>query len=115
MKKHFISNLILLVTVNLLIKPFWILGVERNIQLTLGYEQYGIYAGLMAFSFLVVTLLDMGINTYAASTVAKSPLLLKTEFIPLTLFKVFTAVVYIGLTYFLAKLFNYEGWRIQLL
>jgi len=56
MKKHFISNLMLLVIVNLLIKPFWILGVERNIQISLGYEQYGIYAGLMAFSFLLVTL-----------------------------------------------------------
>ncbi len=115
MKKHFISNLILLVAVNLLIKPFWILGVERNIQLTLGYEQYGIYAGLMAFSFLMVTLLDMGINTYAASTVAKSPALLKTEFFPLTLFKLFTALVYIGLTYTLATVFNYESWRIELL
>lgn len=115
MKKHFISNLILLVTVNLLIKPFWILGVERNIQLSLGYEQYGIYAGLMAFSFLLVTLLDMGINTYAASTVAKSPELLKTEFIPLTVFKCFTAAIYLVLTFVLAHLFHYEDWRIHLL
>jgi len=115
MKKHFISNLMLLVMVNLLIKPFWILGVERNIQISLGYEQYGIYAGLMAFSFLLVTLLDMGINTYASSSLAKNPELLKNELVPLTLFKVFTALLYIGLTFTLATIFKYETWRIQLL
>jgi O-antigen/teichoic acid export membrane protein len=115
MKKTFISNLILLMSVNLLIKPFWILGIDRGVQNYVGYEQYGIYSGLMAFSLLLITLLDLGINTYVSSNVAKNPDKLKDEFIPLTGFKLASAIIYVAVTLILGKLNGFDSYRIQLL
>lgn len=102
-------------SVNLLIKPFWILGIDRGVQNHVGYEQYGIYSGLMAFSLLLITLLDLGINTYVSSNVAKNPDKLKDEFIPLTGFKIISALIYVAVTIVLGKLNGFDSYRIQLL
>ncbi len=115
MKKTFISNLILLMSVNLLIKPFWILGVDRGVQNVVGYEQYGIYANLFAFSMLFITLLDLGINTYTSSNIAKNPEKLHSEFAALTTFKLGSSIIYFGLTIGLGYLNGFDSYRIYLL
>ncbi len=115
MKKTFVSNLILLMSVNMLIKPFWILGIDRGVQNTVGYEQYGIYANLFAFSMLFITLLDLGINTYTSSNIAKDPAKLHNEFAALTTFKLASSFIYLSLTIGLGYLYGFNGSRIQLL
>lgn len=64
MQKKFITNLAFLVFVNLLIKPFWILGIDRAVQNTVGTESYGTYALLFNFSLLFNIFLDMGITNF---------------------------------------------------
>ena len=115
MKKTFISNFILLMSVNLLIKPFWILGIDRGVQNSVGYEQYGIYSNLFAFSMLFITLLDLGINSYTSSNIAKDPQKLKDEFIALTGFKLGSSILYLALTLVLGIANGYPADRIQLL
>jgi len=115
MKKTFISNFILLMSVNLLIKPFWILGIDRGVQNSVGYEQYGIYSNLFAFSMLFITLLDLGINSYTSSNIAKDPQKLKEEFIALTGFKLGSSIIYLILTLVLGMAIGYPADRIQLL
>jgi O-antigen/teichoic acid export membrane protein len=115
MKKTFISNFILLMSVNLLIKPFWILGIDRGVQNAVGYEQYGIYSNLFAFSMLFITLLDLGINNYTSSNIAKDPLKLKQEFVALTGFKLGSSLIYLAITLLLGLAIGYPIDRIQLL
>ncbi len=115
MKKTFISNFILLMSVNLLIKPFWILGIDRGVQNAVGYEQYGIYSNLFAFSMLFITLLDLGINNYTSSNIAKDPLKLKQEFVALTGFKLGSSLIYLAITLFLGLAIGYPIDRIKLL
>jgi O-antigen/teichoic acid export membrane protein len=115
MKKTFVSNLILLMSVNLLVKPFWILGIDRGVQNKVGYESYGIYADLFAFSMLFITLLDLGLNTYMSSNVAKNPEKIRSEFAALTGFKLASSLFYLGITLFLGKLNHYDSDRISLL
>jgi O-antigen/teichoic acid export membrane protein len=115
MKKTFVSNLILLMGVNLLIKPFWILGIDRGVQNHVGYVQYGIYADLFAFSMLFITLLDLGLNTYMSSNVAKNPEKLREEFTALTTFKLSSSLIYLGLTLTLGHFNGYDDDRISLL
>jgi O-antigen/teichoic acid export membrane protein len=115
MKKTFISNFILLMSVNLLIKPFWILGIDRGVQNAVGYEQYGIYSNLFAFSMLLITLLDLGINNYTSSNIAKNPENLSKEFAALTTFKLGSGLIYIILTIGLGNLLGYPMERLQLL
>ncbi|GAB1447840.1 hypothetical protein MASR2M44_08410 [Bacteroidota bacterium] len=115
MKKAFVSNLILLMSVNLLIKPFWILGIDRGVQNHVGYVDYGIYLNLFNFSMLLITLLEMGINTYVSSTVARDPERLKAEFIPLTGFKLLSSLLYVGVTIALGLANGFDDYRIGLL
>ena len=115
MKKTFVSNFILLMSVNLLIKPFWILGIDRGVQNAVGYEQYGIYTNLFAFSMLFITLLDLGINSYTSSNIAKNPEKLRDEFAALTTFKLSSSFIYLALTLGLGLLNGYPIDRIKLL
>jgi O-antigen/teichoic acid export membrane protein len=115
MKKTFVSNFILLMSVNLLIKPFWILGIDRGVQNAVGYEQYGIYTNLFAFSMLFITLLDLGINSYTSSNIAKNPEKLRDEFAALTTFKLSSSFIYMALTLGLGLLNGYPIDRLKLL
>lgn len=115
MKKTFVSNLILLMSVNLLIKPFWILGIDRGVQNHVGFEEYGSYTVLFNFSMLFITLLDLGINTYTSSQVAQDPKKLKSEFAALTTFKLISSFIYIIITISLGLLNGFDSYRVQLL
>ena len=41
MQNRFIKNIIFLLFLNLLVKPFWILGIDREVQNLLGDASYG--------------------------------------------------------------------------
>jgi O-antigen/teichoic acid export membrane protein len=77
MRKVFFSNLILLILLNVLIKPFYILGIDAAVQNTVGAETYGAYFALLNFSFIFNILLDLGINNYNTRNIAQSPQVLK--------------------------------------
>ncbi len=71
MRKTFVSNLILLVGLNLLIKPFYILGIEAEIQNRVGADQFGSYFALINFSILLNIIPDMGITNWNTRRVAQ--------------------------------------------
>ncbi len=64
MKRKFVTNLILLLFLNLLIKPFWIFGIDRTVQNIVGDQSYGLYFALLNFSMLLNILLDVGITNF---------------------------------------------------
>ena len=64
MKRKFIINLILVVFLNLLVKPFWVFGIDRTVQNVVGAEQYGFYFALFNFSLILNILLDLGITNF---------------------------------------------------
>ena len=80
MRKTFVLNLIIMMGVNLLIKPFWILGIDRTIQNRLGFDAYGQYYILFNFVLLLSVLLDFGIANYTTSNLAKNVNLLEYFF-----------------------------------
>ena len=51
MQKKYLKNLALLIFLNLLVKPFWILGVDREVQNVVGTSEYGFYSVILNFSF----------------------------------------------------------------
>jgi O-antigen/teichoic acid export membrane protein len=73
MQKKVLSSIGLVFVVNILIKPLWILVIDRGVQNTLGYEAYGEYAGMFSISIILTMLLDFGINNYNSSTIANNP------------------------------------------
>jgi hypothetical protein len=52
MQKKFLSNLALILVLNLLIKPFAIFGIDATIQNRIGAQEYGLYFSLLTSSLL---------------------------------------------------------------
>jgi O-antigen/teichoic acid export membrane protein len=113
--RKFILNLLLAIGVNLLIKPFWILGVERSVQNTVGSEAYGLYFALFNFSFLFNIILDFGINNYNSTFISRYPFLLAKKFPQLVILKAALAFVYIIITILAGLAAGYNSLQIKLL
>jgi len=73
MRKLFITNLLLLLTLNLLIKPFYIFGIDRGVQNAVGPEEYGLYFALFNFAYLFQILHDFGIQNFNHVHFSKAP------------------------------------------
>ena len=77
MRKKFIINLAFLLLLNLLIKPFWIFGVERSVQNIVGSAEFGFYFSLFNFSLLLNIILDLGITNFNNRNISQNPQLLR--------------------------------------
>ncbi|HRD53404.1 MAG TPA: oligosaccharide flippase family protein [Flavobacteriales bacterium] len=71
MRRTFLTNLLLLLALNLLVKPFYILGIDAGVQRVVGSEAYGIYAALLSLGFLLNIVLDLGITNYSTRHIAQ--------------------------------------------
>lgn len=98
MQKKVLSNIVLILAVNLLIKPFWILGVDRHVQNSVGNEAYGQYINVFTISLLFAMVLDFGVNNYTSSFIAKHPQMLQKKFGALFPLKIILSVFYLLLT-----------------
>ena len=72
MQRKFLTNLLILLFMNLLIKPFWILGIDRSVQNAVGAEQYGFYFAIFNFTFLFNIMLDLGITNFKTATLHRT-------------------------------------------
>ena len=80
MKRKFIWNLLLVVVLNILIKPFYILGVDAEVINRVGASVYGNYFALINFSFLLNIILDLGITNFNVKNIAQHHHLLDKHF-----------------------------------
>jgi O-antigen/teichoic acid export membrane protein len=106
MKKKFTENFAILLLSNLVIKPFWIFGIDRKVQLMVGAEEYGNYFSAMNLTFILSIFLDMGINSFTTRAVARShsrAASFITNFIPI---KIALSLVYFILTIGIAFLLD---------
>ena len=115
MKRFFVTNLIFLLTLNILIKSFWILGIDRGVQNVLPASSYGIYYALLNFTFLFNILLDLGITQFNNRTIAQNPILLKKYFAKIIPLKVLLAFCYIIILFVIAYILNYDSFAFHLL
>ncbi len=63
--------MLFLVSLNLLIKPFWIFGIDMQVQNAVGSSEYGFYFALFNFSLLFNIFLDLGITNYNNRNIAR--------------------------------------------
>lgn len=115
MKKYFYSNLAFLLFVNLLVKPFWILGIDRTVQNTIGAESYGLYFALFNFSVLFQILLDFGINNFNNRAVAQDRDFIARHLSDIVAIKLLLAVTYALITLFCAFVLRYDSHSVFLL
>jgi O-antigen/teichoic acid export membrane protein len=71
MQRTFLTNLALLLVLNLLVKPFYLLGIDAGVQDAVGASAYGSYAALLSLSFLLNIVLDLGLTNYNTRNIAQ--------------------------------------------
>ena len=106
-----IKNIGLLVILNLLIKPTWLL-MEFLVQDRISHEQYGLYAALFSLSFLFVNFADFGINLFITKKLASEPESLRKVFANTIAFKLLMCVLYPVLITSLGYLLGYRDQEI---
>jgi O-antigen/teichoic acid export membrane protein len=115
MQRKFITNLILLLSLNLLIKPFWILGIDRSVQNMVGEEMYGFYFVVFNFSFLFNILLDLGITNFNNRNIAQHRHLLNKHFSGIIVIRMLLALVYVSVTFVIALIIGFGADQLYLL
>ena len=95
MRREFLINIIFLLTINLLIKPFYIFGIDRVVQNTVGAQDYGIYFALFNFTFLFQIINDFGIQNFNNRNIARHRQLLEKYFPNIVSLKLLLGVVYV--------------------
>jgi O-antigen/teichoic acid export membrane protein len=94
MQRKFVTNLALLLALNLLIKTFWVLGIDRAVQNAVGTEQYGFYYAIFNFSFLLNILLDLGITNFNNKNIAQNNHLLSKHFSSIVVLRLLLAGIF---------------------
>lgn len=108
MKKIFAQNILLLLLVNLMIKPLWIFGIDLQVQKVLGHEIYGSYQTFVSFCIIFQILLDMGLQHYANRSIARSPNAFYTLFPNIMVAKLGLSTIYLLVIGLAAFLFQYS-------
>jgi O-antigen/teichoic acid export membrane protein len=115
MRKKFLSNLLLLLFLNLLVKPFWILGIDRTVQNVVGAGDYGFYFVVFNFSFLFNILLDFGITNYNNRNIAQHSQLLNKHFSSIVIVKLLLAVLFTIVTLSVGLIIGFNAEQLGLL
>ncbi len=114
MSKTFFSNLFLLILLNVLIKPFFILGIDAEVQNQVGSAEYGDYFALLNFSFLFNILLDFGITNYNTRNIARNPNVLKGYLGPIIGLRTMLFVIYAVFTFSFGLIIGYSDKQLYL-
>ncbi|HDP54584.1 MAG TPA: hypothetical protein ENN24_02735, partial [Bacteroidetes bacterium] len=113
MKRKFTTSLILLLTLNLLVKPFWIFGIDRTVQNLVGASDYGVYFALFNFSILFNILLDFGLTNFNNREISRHANLLSRYLSNMVTVKFLMGVVYALVSVVFALVVGYS--KVQLL
>ncbi len=113
MRRKFLTNLGLLLFLNFLVKPFWILGIDRTVQNITGPDQYGFYASLLNFTFLFNILLDFGITSFNNRNIAQNSHLLNKHFSGIISFKLLLGILYFIVTLIVGLIIGYKTRQMQ--
>lgn len=114
-QRKFIVNLAILIILNLLIKPYWILFIDPNVQNLVGNANYGEYSSLYNFSFLLSIFLDFGLTNFNNKNIAQNSHLLSKHFSSLLTLKFALGVLYLTLTMICALVVGYDSRYLKLL
>jgi len=69
--------MVLVIGLNLLVKPLYIFGIDRTVQNLVGPEPYGLYFALFNLAYLLQIINDFGIQNFNHSVFSKHPHLIR--------------------------------------
>ena len=108
MNRAFFTNILFLVVINVLIKPFYIFGIDRTVQNRVGEEIYGVYFTITSFTVMLYIINDLGIMNYNSREIARYRHLLDKYFSNILVLKALLAVVYLIVIFTISFLLGYD-------
>ena len=99
----------------MLIKPFWIFGIDRTVQNLVGDESYGFYFALFNFSMILNILLDVGITNFNNRNISRYNFLLPKHLSNIVGLKLVLAIVYAIFSLIIAGIIGYSKVQFHLL
>lgn len=115
MNREFLLNILFLVFINLLIKPFFIFGIDLTVQNRAPVGDYGLYFALFNFTYLFQILNDFGIQNFNNRHVSQHPHLLGKYFPNFLALKLLLSVFYVFFTVLAAWWLGYHDRALALL
>lgn len=115
MQRKFLSNLAFLLFLNLLVKPFWIFGIDRVVQNEVGAEAYGSYFALFNFALILNILLDLGISNFNNRNISQHQHLLGKYFPRIVALRLLLAIAYFIICLLAAWFLHYSEAQLQML
>lgn len=110
-----LSGLFWVLLANVLVKPFWILGVEVGVQNAVGNEAYGFYYALFSFSYIFNILLDLGVTNFNTRNIAQHPQLITKHLSGILGVKLCLLALYLVVTFSVGFLMGYGSREFGLL
>ena len=108
----FYSSLLLLIILNALIKPFWIFGIDRQVQNITGAAEYGTFFSLLNLSIVFGFLLDWGLTNFINRELAARKTELQEQLGSFFLLKLLFALLYAAVVMAVALLAGVKRWDI---
>ncbi|MFK8005173.1 MAG: polysaccharide biosynthesis C-terminal domain-containing protein [Saprospiraceae bacterium] len=108
MNKEFSLNILFLISINLLIKPFFIFGIDRTVQNVVGTETYGIYFTLLSLTYLFGIINDFGIQNFNNRSISQNPNLLQQYFPNILAIKTLLGGTYLIVIFMMAWVWKYD-------
>ena len=115
MKRTFFTNLLLLLFLNLLIKPFWFFGIEIGVQNAVGESSYGFYFVILNLTMVMNILLDLGITNYNNKNIAQHHFLLQKHLGNIIAIRFILALFYTIVVFSIALILGYDSYKIYIL
>lgn len=113
--RFFSTNLFFLLLLNLIVKPFWIFGIDRSAQNAVGASEYGLYYALFNFTLIFNILLDCGVTNFNNREISFHPQLAGKYFANILSIKLMLVVVYAVVTVAVALTMGYGHRQLNLL
>ncbi len=108
MKKEFTANILFLLAINLLIKPFYSLVIDTSVQNTIGPNEYGLYLALFNFIYIQQIFADLGLQNYNNRNIAQNPQLLPSLLPKVLGSKIIFTIFFAGAVLLTAWVFDYS-------
>lgn len=107
MNNEFLRNILFVISINLVIKPVYIFGIDRTVQNLVGTETYGVYFALLNLTWLLQIVNDLGLQNYNNRTISQNRHLVQKYLPRIIGIKWWLGIVYAGMTFILALSLGY--------
>ena len=115
LQKKLLSGLFWILLLNLLIKPFWILGIETGVQNAVGPNEYGFYFTIFNLTYIFNILLDLGVTNFNTRNIARHPKLIDKHLPGMLGIKLALLCLYLVITFTVGILSGYGSRQFHLL